>query len=83
MAIKPNGQLCSIKEQIIEDPVSGLTFQFAYVPDDREAPVRLKVLGNLPYGNREFLFSPDGAMAGTGTALRGSCNATWLKEVAD
>lgn len=83
MAIKPEGRICAVREQIIEDPVSGLTFQFALVPDDESAPVRLKVFGELPYGNREFLFTPEGDLAGTGTALRGSCNASWLKVVSD
>ena len=55
MAVKPSGQLCGIREQIIEDPVSGLTFQFLLVPDS-DAPVRLRVFGALPHGNREFLF---------------------------
>jgi hypothetical protein len=81
MAVKPAGEMCAIREQIIEDPVSGLIFQIAHVSDDQEAPVRIKVFGNLPYGNREFLFDRNGMLAGTGTALRGSCRATWLREV--
>lgn len=83
MAVKPNGGVCAIREQIIEDPVSGLTLQVAFMQDDADAPVRLRVFGNLPYGNREFLFGPDGTLVGTGTALRGSCQATWLRQVKD
>ncbi len=81
MALKPNGGVCAIREQIIEDPVSGLTFQFVHVSDDAAAPVRLRIYGNLPYGNREFLFDKNGNEAGSGTALTGSCRASWLKEI--
>ena len=49
MAIKPSGRMCAIREQIIEDPVSGLTFQFECKPGS-DAPVRLRIFGNLPYG---------------------------------
>lgn len=81
MANKPNGELCSVREQIFQDPVSGLTFQFEFKPES-DAPVRMRVYGDLPYGNREFLFDRTGAFAGTGTALSGSCRATWIKSVA-
>lgn len=80
MAAKPDGGLCSIREQIIEDPLSGLTFQFEFKPGS-DAPVRMRVFGDLPHGNREFLFDQTGAFAGTGTALSGSCRATWIKAV--
>ncbi|MCZ6607709.1 MAG: hypothetical protein O7A64_08590 [Alphaproteobacteria bacterium] len=80
MAVKPSGQLCGIREQIIEDPVSGLTFQFLLVPDS-DAPVRLRVFGALPHGNREFLFDRNGQEAGAGTAFSGTCRPSWLREV--
>jgi hypothetical protein len=80
MAIKPDGRICAIREQIIEDPVSGLTFQFECKPDS-DAPVRLRIFGNLPHGNRELLFDQDGKEAGAGTALTGACRPSWLKEV--
>lgn len=80
MALKPNGGLCAIREQIIEDPVSGLTFQFEMKPGS-DAPVRLRIFGNLPFGNREILFDEDGKEAGAGTALVGSCRPSWLKQV--
>lgn len=47
MALKPNGATWAVWEQIVEDPVSGLTSQLALVPGS-EAPVRLRVFGNLP-----------------------------------
>ncbi len=80
MAVKPSGRLCGILEQIIEDPVSGLTFQFLLMPDS-DAPVRLRVFGALPHGNREFLFDHNGQEAGAGTAFSGTCRPSWLREV--
>ncbi|MCH8112187.1 MAG: hypothetical protein IH905_09590 [Proteobacteria bacterium] len=80
MAVKPSGRLCEIREQIIEDPVSGLTFQFLLMPDS-DAPVRLRVFGALPHGNREFLFDHNGQEAGAGTAFSGTCRPSWLREV--
>ncbi len=80
MAVKPNGAICAIREQVIEDPVSGLTLQFIHMPDS-DAPVRLRIHGDLPHGNREILFNHDGVEAGAGTALNGSCRPSWLKEV--
>lgn len=81
MATKPDGKMCEIREQIIEDLVTGLTFQFER-KEDSDCPVRLRIFGNLPYGNRELLFAPDGELGGTGTYLGDApCRATWLQEV--
>jgi hypothetical protein len=80
MAVKPSAKLCSVLEQIIEDPASGLTLQFVSMPGS-DAPVRLRIYGNLPFGNREILFDKNGAEAGSGTALSGSCPPSWLKQV--
>lgn len=80
MAVKPNGGVCSIREQIIEDRASGLTLQFVHKPGT-DAPYRLLIHGNLLHGNREILFDADGAEAGAGTALVDVCRPTWLREV--
>ena len=80
MALKPNGGICQIKEQIIEDKVSGLTLQFLHKPGT-DAPYRLYIVGNLPYGNREILFNADGEEAGAGTAVAEACRPSWLREV--
>ena len=80
MAVKPNGRACTIQEQIIEDPVSGLSFQFLIV-DGTSAPVRLRISGNIPNGNREFVFDDTGVMTGAGTSLVGSCRPSWLRVV--
>lgn len=79
MAVKPDGKLCPIREQIIEDPVTGLTFQFEVTPSGE---ARMRVYGDsLKLGNRDFAFDTDGELAGTGTATRGLCRPGWLTEV--
>ena len=80
MPVKPTAKICEIMEQIIEDPVTGLIFQFELKPGS-DAPIRLHIYGDLPYGNREVLFDKDGIEAGAGTSLRGSCKPSWVKEV--
>lgn len=81
MAIKQDAREWTIKEQILEDPASGLTFQFEVVPDDNDAPFRFRIFGELPFGNREILFGPTGKKAGSGTSLTGLCKPTWLTNV--
>lgn len=78
MAIKPKGVSCNIKEQIIEDLVSGLTFQFEAMGDGK---TKLKIFGKLPFGNREIIFDENGNEAATGIAVTASCRASWLMEV--
>ncbi len=79
MAVKPNGVMCNIREQIIEDLVSELTFQFEAVDD---GTARLRVFGKaLPFGNREIVFDLDGAETASGTATTASCHVSWLQEV--
>ena len=53
MATKPNGRVCAIREQIIEDMASGLTLQIAFAEDDDEAPFRLRI-----YGRRSAVRQP-------------------------
>lgn len=80
MAVKPGAGEFRVKEQIIEDLPSGLTFQFVHMPDS-DAPYRLRITGDLPFGNREILFGKNGEEAGSGTALVDACPATWIREV--
>jgi hypothetical protein len=80
MAIKPDAENLTIKEQIIEDPVSGLSFQFT-VTEGGNSPFRLHVFGALPNGNREFVFDKDGIRSGAGSTIGGICRPTWLSEV--
>ncbi len=83
MALKPNGGMWVIREQIIEDRASGLTLQFVHMPQS-DAPYRLRIHGEgLPFGNREILFDENGVEAGAGTALVNSCRPSWLREVKD
>ncbi len=80
MALKPNGELVTISEQIIEDLPSGLTLLFEKMPNGL---AKLSIYGDLPYGNREIIFDNGGAEAGGGTCLRGACRPSWLREVND
>ena len=78
MATKPNGGVCQIREQIIEDEVSGLTIQFELRDN---GTTKMTIYGNLPYGNREFIFDSNGEEGAAGVALSGSCRPSWLREV--
>ncbi len=78
MSVKPNGKICAIAEQIIEDPVSELTLQFEHMENGL---TKLTIYGDLPFGNRDFVFDSGGAMSGAGTATAGLCRPSWLREV--
>ena len=78
MPSKPGGATIKIAEQIIEDPVSELTFHFEQASDGTG---RLRITGNLPYGNRDLIFDADGHEAGAGVSLCCSPRPSWLKEV--
>lgn len=77
MTTKPSAGNWTIKEQIIEDAVSGLTLQFEIDPES-SAPMRLRIYGDLPFGNREIIFDRNGEEAGSGTLMSGHCRPAWL-----
>jgi hypothetical protein len=78
MPAKPNGALCAIREQIVEDAASGLTLQFECV----EGRTRLVIAGAaLPFGNREILFDAEGREAAAGTLLGEFRKPSWLKKL--
>lgn len=78
MPVKPNGAMCAIREQIVEDPASGLILQF----DCRHGKARLVIAGKaLPFGNREILFDADGREAAAGTLVGEFRRPSWLKGV--
>lgn len=80
MPAKPDGKVWQVREQIIEDPASGLTFQFEVMPDGES---RLRIFGeSLPFGNREIIFDQSGAEAGAG-CYTGLCRPAWLEKVGD
>ena len=70
--LRQNARSIRILEQLIEDPVSGLTLQFAFNSNDGTS--RLRLFGGFPYGNREFIFNIEGQEAGAGVALTGLCD---------
>jgi hypothetical protein len=76
MALKPNGNICEIREQIVEDPASGLILQF----ECKDGRARIVIAGeSLPYGNREILFDEEGREAGAGTLVGEFRRPNWLK----
>ena len=79
MPVKPDGKPWTVKEQIIEDLVTGLTFQFEVMPDGE---MRFRIFGDsVPFGNREFFFDTDGAEAGSSAMTRGNCRPAWMEPV--
>lgn len=78
MPIKPNGELCAIKEQIVEDLASGLVLQFECM----NGRTRLVIAGRaLPFGNREIIFDDEGKEAAAGTLVGEFRRPSWLKGV--
>jgi hypothetical protein len=78
MPLKPNGALCRVREQIIEDPASGLILQF----ECDDGRLRLVLAGrSMPVGNREILFDEQGREAGAGTLVGEFRKPSWLKPV--
>jgi hypothetical protein len=78
MPIKPNGSVCSIREQIVEDLATGLVLQF----ECHEGRTRLVIAGEaLPFGNREIIFDGEGREAAAGTLLGPFRRPSWLKRV--
>ena len=78
MPLKPNGALCHVREQIIEDTASGLTLQF----ECNDGRLRLVLAGKpLTHGNREILFDEQGREAAAGTLLGEFRRPSWLKGV--
>jgi hypothetical protein len=79
MATKENGVLCQMREQIIDDPVTGLVIQFEAVPGGE---FRLRLYGEmLPHGNREYQFDADGNEVGAGTQVGVFCRPAWLTKI--
>ena len=78
MPLKPNGALCRVREQIIEDAPSGLTLQF----ECDDGRLRLVIAGKaLKLGNREIPFDDEGREAAAGTLVGEFRRPSWLKGV--
>jgi hypothetical protein len=80
MAIKPGADIFKIREQIIEDSITGLTLQFGVV-SNASAPFRLRIFGAMVQGTREYFFDADGKESMSVTVLSDSCRPTWLRKV--
>jgi hypothetical protein len=70
MTIKTSTKLLNLREQIIEDAVSGLTLKLERAQD---GTARLKIYGVMPFGTREFIFDGLGQEAGARTAPTQLC----------
>jgi hypothetical protein len=78
MPIKPNGGLCKVREQIVEDDASGLILQF----ECENGRTRLIIAGaSLPFGNREIIFDDEGREAAAGTMVGRFRRPSWLTKV--
>ncbi len=78
MPLEPNGALCRVREQIVEDDASGLILQF----ECANGRTRLVIAGDaLPFGNREILFDDEGHEAAAGTLLGRFRRPSWLRKV--
>jgi len=78
MPLKPNGALCRVREQIIEDAATGLILQF----ECADGRLRIVLAGKaLTAGNREILFDEQGREAGAGTLVGEFRRPSWLKRV--
>ncbi len=78
MPLKPNGALCQVREQIIEDMASGLILQF----ECNGGRTRLVIAGNhLSPGQREILFDDQGREVAAGTLVGEYRRPSWLKPV--
>jgi hypothetical protein len=78
MPVKPNGALCAIREQIVEDLASGLILQI----ECNGGRTRLVIAGRaLPFGNREIIFDSEGKEAAAGTLVGEFRRPSWLKGV--
>lgn len=75
MAVKPNGRLLVIREQIIEDAASGLTLQFE-VRDNGHSV--LKVFGPMCREHREIVFEHSGGVGTTDTVADQTLRPSWL-----
>ncbi|MBA7648623.1 hypothetical protein ES703_56411 [subsurface metagenome] len=65
--LRQNAKTLKLKEQVINDVVTNLMLIFRVTPSGEP---RLHLIGdNLPFGNRDFQFSKDGKLVGTGTGV--------------
>lgn len=69
----------AVKQQIVRDPASGLTFQFLL--DDYGRP-RLRLWGDaIPFGNREIGFNEDGEDAFAGTFAQDAPPCSFARKI--
>jgi hypothetical protein len=79
MAQKPDGKQFPVSEQIFSDQVTGIKFQFFCTPSDQNSPFRLRLFGNLPYGDHELIFDAAGVIRARETIVETRPAPSWLK----
>jgi len=64
---RQGSQVWAVLPQIVVDPATGMTLNFSV---SSSGELILTLIGDLPFGNREFIFARDGNLAGTGLLPR-------------
>lgn len=60
----------TINDQVVADPLSGLTFEFKTIDMKEGKLFKISIYGdNLPFGNRDLYFNENGVFDGTGTCV--------------
>jgi hypothetical protein len=70
LIIKEGKRELRIREQILLNDASGLTYEFTVIEGDTLCPFRIRIYGEqMLLGNRELTVSPEGIINGGGTFL--------------
>ena len=56
----------SILEQTVEDKICNLIIKFYILPSGE---FKMTIFGDMPFGNRDFVFDKSGNLSGTGTSV--------------
>jgi hypothetical protein len=81
MAAKPNGTRFAVGEQIFDDRITGISFQFFAEPRVLTAPFRLRLFGNVPYSDHEFVFDADGIIRDRSVVFSSRRRPSWLRDL--
>ncbi len=79
MAIKPDGGLFLVREQIFSDRAMGLQLQFYSIPSDTAHPLRLRLFGDVACGDHELIFDANGIIQARQTFLNARGRPSWLR----
>ena len=75
MVLRRHAKDWSIKEQLVNDSVTGLSLRFGVSEGHGVKFHKLTIIGDdLPFGNRDLYFTEDGLFDGGGTGTAGACD---------